>query len=46
MNEGRVGGELENSTCSICVPDEASEDHLREYGIELLEILAFGQMGL
>lgn len=46
INVTEVSGELEDSTCSICVPDETSKDHLREYLAQLFEILAFGQMGL
>ena len=37
---------LEDSAGSKGVSDKPSEDHLGEYLVEKIEILAFGQVGL
>lgn len=45
MNEWQISGGLEEPARSVGVFDEPSEDHLRLDLGELLEILAFLQVG-
>lgn len=46
VDEGRLSGELEESTRCVSVSDVPREDQLRENLVELLEVVASSQEGL